>query len=127
MAYAVAADVAALWAKDLSEEETALVNRRLEQVERMIRKRVPDLDDQVASGDIAEEDLVDIEADAVLRVVRNPEGYMSETDGSYVYMKSKEASDNSLRLTQAEWAVLNVRLGSMFQISPSLSMPRWYS
>lgn len=123
MAYANADDVAALWAKALSVEESALVERRLAQVERMIIRRVPDLVAQVTDGDIAEADVVQIEADAVLRVVKNPEGLWSETDGSYGYQLSREAADNSLRLLPEEWAVLGVRVGKMFSITPTWVMP----
>lgn len=120
MAYATADDVAALWGKTLSDEEVALVERRLEQVERMIIRRVPDLVAQVTAGDLAEADVIDIEAEAVLRVVKNPEGYVSEGDGNYTYQLSREAADNSLRLLPDEWAVLGVRLGKMFSIAPRI-------
>lgn len=43
MAYANAADVAALLARELNTAETALVERRQAQVERMILRRIPDL------------------------------------------------------------------------------------
>ena len=120
MAYAVVGDVEALWAKELSVEEAAMVDRRLEQVERMILRRVPDLVDQITAGDISADDVRDIEAEAVLRVVRNPDGYMSEGDGTYTYQLSREAADNSLRLLPAEWELLGVRVGKMFQIAPRI-------
>ncbi len=117
MAYATVDDVAALWGKELDEAEGALVERRLAQVERMIIRRVPDLVAQVTAGDIAEADVIDIEADAVLRVVRNADGYVSEGDGNYTYQLSREAADNSLRLLPSEWAVLGIRTGGMFAIN----------
>jgi hypothetical protein len=124
MAYATSADVSELWAKELTEEETALVDRRLEQVERMILRRVPDLHEQVASGAIAQEDVVDIEAESVYRAVRNPDGIVQETEGSYSYMKSQAAADNTLRITSEEWTTLGVRVGAMFTIVPNVVMPR---
>lgn len=123
MAYAVATDVAELMARDLSVEETAMVNRRLGQVERMIVRRVPDLVAQVTAGDIAQADVVDIEAEAVYRVLRNPEGMISEGDGTYTYQLSKDVADNRLRITSDEWAVLGVRVGSMFSITPNVVLP----
>ena len=120
MTYACSSDVAALWAKDLSVEETAMVDRRLQQVERMIKRRIPDLDAQVDSGAIAEEDLVDVEAEAVLRHVRNPEGLTMEMDGAYQYQRSKDAANSSLRLTAVEWQVLGLSVGRMFSIGPSI-------
>lgn len=41
--------------------------------------------------------MIDIEAEAVLRVIRNPEGLFSEQDGSYGYQLSRTAADNRLR------------------------------
>lgn len=120
MAYASSADVAALAARALSTEEHALVNRRLEQVERMILRRIPDLDTKITGGDILEDDVIDIEAEAVYRAIRNPDGYVSEGDGTYQYQLNREAADNRLRVTAEEWAVLGVRVGKMFQISPSI-------
>jgi hypothetical protein len=55
----------------------ALVERRLAQAERMLLRRIPDLLEKIPDGDLDEADVVDIEAEAVLRVVRNPEGPQS--------------------------------------------------
>lgn len=120
MTYAQASDVSALLARELTTEETALVERRLEQVERMILRRIPDLADKIAADEIDEADVIDIEAEAVYRVVRNPEGIYSENDGTYGYQLSREAADNSLRITADEWQVLGVRAGRMFTIAPAV-------
>ena len=120
MTLASAADVATLWAKELDDAETALVERRLRQVERMIIRRIPNLLERLESGDLEAQDVADIEAEAVLRVVRNPEGLASEQDGQYGYQLSREAADNSLRLTEEEWAVLGVKRSRMFTITPAV-------
>lgn len=119
MTYASAADVAALLARELDTAETALVERRLKQVERMILRRIPDLAGQITDGTIDQDDVVDIEAEAVLRVVRNPDGVYMESDGSYTYTKSAEAADNRLRILPEEWELLGVRVGKMFAIVPA--------
>lgn len=124
MAYATASDVQALAARELSVEESALADRRLEQVERLIKRRIPDLDTQVNAGDIDEDDLIDIEAEAVWRVLRNPEGLFMEMDGNYQYQRSRESADGSLRILPAEWQTLGVRVGSMFCIDPLPVMRR---
>lgn len=61
--------------------------------------------------------MIDIEAEAVLRVVRNPDGLASEQDGAYGYQLSREAADNSLRILPEEWQTLGIRPSKMFQIS----------
>lgn len=118
MAYAKAFDVQAIYGKSLTTDETALVDRRLEQVERKILRRIPDPDDQITAGTIDQDDVVDIEAEAVLRVIRNPEGLYSEQDGTYGYQLSREAADNTLRITAEEWERLGIKPSRMFQISP---------
>lgn len=108
MAYATPNDVAVRLGRDLTPEETALVSVRLEDVERMIRRAIPDLDAQIAAGTIDVNDVIQVEADAVLRVVRNPDGYISETDGDYTYRLSDNAASGLLGLTDDEWGMLGV-------------------
>ena len=101
-----------------------LIERRLEQVERMIRRRIPDLDAQAAISSTFEADLIDIEADAVLRLVRNPEGYLSETDGAYTYQLQADLSQGKLTILDDEWQTLGVnRLSRMSVIAPQFVMP----
>lgn len=123
MAYATAADVQAVLGRQLTTEETALVERRLAQVERMNLRRIPDLAGQTEAGEIDRADVVDIEAEAVLRLVRNLEGLRSETDGTYGYQLSTEAADNRLRITAEEWQTLGIRPSKMFSIAPNLVAP----
>lgn len=124
MAYAKADDVVTLWAKEPEEEVMTLIERRLEQVERMIRRRIPNLDDKVEESETFEADLIDIEADAVLRLVRNPEGYISENDGSYMYQLKDDLSAGRLVILDDEWTILGVRrLSRMSTIAPNIVMP----
>lgn len=119
MAYATADDVAVRWARELNAEETALVNVRLEDAERMIRRRIPDLDSKVQAGAINAEDVVQVESDAVLRLARNPEGYKSETDGDYTYTLADGLTAGALGITDDEWAILGVSGGGgMFVLTP---------
>lgn len=124
MAYATAADVVTLWAKEPEPEVMVLIERRLEQVERMIRRRIPTLDALVAASETFEADLIDIEADCVLRLVRNPEGYLSETDGTYTYQLQSDLSSGRLQVLDEEWTILGVfRLSRMSTITPLFEMP----
>nr|QJD50222.1 head-to-tail adaptor [Mycobacterium phage Iwokeuplikedis] len=124
MAYATANDVVTLWAKEPEPEVMALIERRLEQVERMIKRRIPDLAVRVAASATFQADLVDIESDAVLRLVRNPEGYISETDGAYTYQLQSDLSQGRLTILDDEWTALGVnRLSRMSTIAPNIVMP----
>ncbi|ADB93714.1 head-to-tail adaptor [Mycobacterium phage RedRock] len=124
MAYATANDVVVLWAKEPEPEVMALIGRRLEQVERMIKRRIPTLELQAATDATFKADLIDIEADAVLRLVRNPEGYLSETDGAYTYQLQSDLSQGRLVILDEEWETLGVNsLKRSFVIVPNVVMP----
>ena len=119
MAYASADDVSVRWGRSLTPEDCALVRVRLDDVERMLRRRIPDMDDKVESGDLDVEDIVQVEADAVLRLARNPEGYLSETDGNYTYQLQKDLASGRLQITDEEWEILGVRRSRMSVLVPS--------
>ncbi|QHJ86527.1 head-to-tail connector complex protein [Mycobacterium phage Mabel] len=124
MAHATAQDVVELWAKEPEPEVMTLIERRLAQVERMIMRRIPDLDLKVATSSTFRADLIDIEADAVLRLVRNPEGYLSETDGTYTYQLQADLTSGKLQILDEEWEILGVNsLQRSFVIVPNVVMP----
>lgn len=124
MPYATADDVRIRWGRaELTPEEESLVSLRLAEVERMIRRRIPDLDIRITDGKIDAEDVAQIEADAVLRLVRNPEGYLSETDGNYTYMLQQGRLSGRLYIEPDEWAVLGLRRG-VAVLAPSLGGSR---
>jgi hypothetical protein len=118
MAYAAASDVTVRWAREPSDQEIALINVRLEDVERMIRRRIPDLDDRV-DVTVSTEDVVQIEADAVLRLVRNPEGYLSESDGNYTYMLQNDLATGRLEILPDEWETLGLANSGLFILAPN--------
>ncbi|UTT48925.1 Gp19/Gp15/Gp42 family protein [Rhodococcus gordoniae] len=123
MAHATAEDVQALLGRKLTPEETVMVERRLVQVERMIVRRIPDLSDRITSGDIDQADVVDIEAEAVLRVVRNPEGLLLENDGSYGYQFDRNTASGRLEILPEEWQALGIRPSKMHSLVPNLVAP----
>lgn len=118
MTYATTDDVVALWAKEPEPEVLALISRRLAQVERMILRRVPDLADRITAGDVQLEDVVQVEADAVLRLVRNPEGYVSEQDGAYGYEIRRDLASGKLTILDEEWKLLGWTRSRMFTLDP---------
>src|SRR5690606_19629763 len=112
MAYATPEDVALRLGRELDDDEGNLVAERLDDVEEMIRLRIPDLDDKVVEGSLRERLLVFIECEAVLRLIRNPEGFTAETDGSYSYEISAQAASGRLEIRPEEWAMLGVKRGA---------------
>ena len=121
MAYAGSFDVSVRWGRALSPEETQLVDQRLADVERMILRRIPDLAEKITAGDIDADDVIQVEADAALRLVRNPDGYASETDGSYGYTFSREIASGRLEILPEDWATLGVVVGGVFQLVPTFT------
>jgi len=119
MAYATPSDVEARWGRAPTPEELVVIDVRLEDVERMILRRVPTLDALVAAGTIDSDDVIQVEADAVLRLVRNPEGYQSETDGNYTYMFQSGMTAGRLEILPEEWLKLGIRQTGMFVIVPT--------
>jgi len=119
--YADATDVAARWGKDPGSLDTALtslINVRLADAERMIKRRISDLDTQVADEDFLAE-LKRVESEAVLRLARNPDGYASEGDGNYQYMLMQEISSGKLEILPDEWDSLGVTTTGLFFIDPT--------
>ena len=111
-------DVALRWGHDPSDAESALIELRLADVERMILRKIPDIRLRIAAGDVHFEDVVQVEADAVVRLMRNPEGYISETDGDYSYQIAKELSTGRLAVLDDEWDALGWRKATMSILVP---------
>lgn len=126
MAHAAASDVATRWGKalaDMEPEIVALLEVRLNDVERMIKRRIPDLDAQITATTIDVEDVKQVEADAVLRLARNPEGYLSETDGNYTYMLRSDLSTGKLEIPPEDWETLGIILSRMVILVPNVVIP----
>jgi uncharacterized protein YcaQ len=112
------------WGHEITEDETPLVEQRLGDVERRIRRRIKDLDDRILAGTTDVEDVKQVEADAVLRLVKNPDGFMSETDGNYTYMLSQDSTSGKLEILPDEWALLGWTQRRMVTMVPTFEMPR---
>lgn len=120
MAYATVADVEARLGRSLDTSEQTIVSTRLNDVELLIRNKIPDLDAKISSGVIDVEVLIMVECESVLRLIKNPDGYTAETDGNYSYQISARVASGRLDILPEEWALLGVRSGA-FTIRPDLS------
>jgi hypothetical protein len=123
MALATASDVTVRWAKTPDTDTLNLIEVRLDDVERILKRRVPLLLDLAATDPDYLADVVQIEADAVLRLVRNPEGYISETDGNYTYMLRQDLSSGTLDVLPGDWEILGVVQSSFAILVPTVVMP----
>lgn len=123
MAYAQPEDVESRLGRPLTTEEATQTPVLLSDVELLIRSRIPDLDALVESGAILEGLVVMIEANAVVRVLRNPEGFRQEQEGDYMYTRAAATASGALTITDDEWRLLGVSAGA-FTIAPYLSLER---
>ncbi|PZG20602.1 Gp19/Gp15/Gp42 family protein [Nonomuraea aridisoli] len=124
MAYATVQDVRARMGRPLTSEEETLAETLLGDAEVLIEERISDLAARAADPQYLKR-LVIVEANAVLRVLRNPEGYRSESDGDYSYSRSAEVASGLLEITDADWKRLGVRIAGAFTIAPAIGTPRW--
>jgi hypothetical protein len=101
--FATIEDVEFLW-RPLAQEEVGAASVLLARVSALVRTRIPDIDTRIAGDPNFGVLATGVVVDAVLRVLRNPEGYTSEQIGAYAY--SRAAGASGLYLTDLEWALL---------------------
>ncbi len=123
MAYATYEDVELRIGQEFSPDEQAQVEMRLDNVERIIRRRIPDLDDRVLeSDDDYLNTVIMVEADVVERFINNPRGMVGETDGNYSYQLNWSTVTGRLTLYPDEWRLLGAVAG-VTVITPRLELP----
>jgi hypothetical protein len=123
MAYALPEDVSKRHiGEELDAQVLAVVGVRLDDAERKLKSRLPDLDDRITAGTLDVEDVKQVESEMVLRLIRNPEGFTQESDGNYSYMLSAAVASGRLEVRDDEWRQLGVRR-AVFTISTLPRMP----
>lgn len=120
MAYATLTDVSTRLGRPItSTDEVVQVNAWIEDVEALILARIPTLVADVATGTPSAALVAMVEATAVIRKIRNPEGKVSEDIDDYRYRLNAEAARGDLFLTDAEWVLLSPSSGGgAFSVSP---------
>lgn len=119
MAYATSGDVEDRLGRNLTDAELGIVDVRLNDVELIILDKIPNLTSRVAAGTLSADVVAMVEAEVVLRYMRNPDGKTAETDGNYSYQLNWATATGRLNLTPEEWALLG-RRRSVFTIAPRL-------
>lgn len=122
--YATHEDVQDRYEQDLDERLEAIVDVRLGDAERKIRLRIPDLEARLALAPTEPryldlESLKQVEADMVLRLIRNPDGYSQESDGNYSYAIYQRVSSGFLEVQEDEWKLLGINTG-LWTLAPDL-------
>lgn len=107
MSYATVTDVSTRLGRPITDPlEVAQVQAWLSDVENLILARIPTLAVLVAAGSPTASVVAAVEANAVIRKIKNPDGYSSETIDDYTYRRNEDARRGELFLTDAEWALL---------------------
>lgn len=104
---------------DLAEVE--LVETLLEDAERLISRRAPSGTLDPASLDPLA--VKQVAASAVARVLRNPDGYRSESAGGVSYTLDTRAAAGFLTILADEWALLGMPGVSAGSFGPTLQVP----
>jgi hypothetical protein len=105
--YATVDDVATRLGRPITDPaEIAQVTAWLGDVEILIRSRVPTLDELVLAGTPTELVVVMVESNAVVRMVRNPDGKTQERIDDYSWGMPADPDAGTLYLTDAEWGLL---------------------
>jgi hypothetical protein len=107
VAYATLTDVSTRLGRPItSTDEISQVLAWLDDIEALILTRIPTLDALVTAGTPTSAIVVMVEANAVIRKVRNPDGKVSEDIDDYSYRLNADAARGDLFLTDGEWALL---------------------
>ncbi|MDM8084742.1 Gp19/Gp15/Gp42 family protein [Cellulomonas cellasea] len=107
--------------------EIAQVNAWLGDVEGLILARIPNLLTLVAAGFPAATTVLSVEANAVIRKIKNPDGKVSEGVDDYNYRLNENARKGEIFLTDDEWALLTpASVSAAFSTRPGFE-PDWVS
>lgn len=112
--YATVDDVRGAWERPIPSSREPYVQGRLNAAHRLLRGKAPGLDARVASG-VLDRDLVkDVIVEMVLRVLRNPSGFRSETDGDYSYSRDTQVASGRLVVTDDDLETLGFGSSSTY-------------
>ncbi|OQO89925.1 hypothetical protein B1813_18980 [Saccharomonospora piscinae] len=115
MSVATTSDVESRIGRPLTPTETEQVTAWLDDLEAEIRLRIPGFDDHVATDPDYKALVVRVECAAIIRVLRNPDGKLSERIDDYSWTRDSSTASGQLGLLPSEWELL----------SPSVSTGAW--
>lgn len=125
MALATRQDVEARLGRTVTDDaELVLVAQLLEDVEGKLTARLPAILVRSATDLPYRARVVAVEAAAVTRVLRNPDGYRTEQSGPFSYTVDTRAAAGFLTILDEEWRDLGYRGASSVDTVPA-SSPSW--
>lgn len=112
--YATVDDVRGAWERVIPDSRVPYVQGRLNAAHRLLHGKAPGLDARVAS-DVLDRGLVkDVIVEMVLRVLRNPSGFRSESDGDYSYSRDTQVASGRLVVTDDDLETLGYGSSSTY-------------
>lgn len=120
MSWTTFEDVEARYEKPLDADRRPWVEQVIADAERRLVSKRPNLTANLAAGKVDEEAVRIAVVQAVLRVIRNPEGYQSETEGNYVYTVAKDVAGGKLYFEADDLALVTPRSNVGASIMPSV-------
>lgn len=109
MSIATFEDLQTRYHRQIDPEDRPLIETRLGDAEVKIRIKLPDLDLRMSEEPMLERVVIQICCDAVIRLIKNPDGYIQETDGGYNYSRQLDLEEGRLTVTREEWESLGIR------------------
>jgi hypothetical protein len=126
VSYATIDDVEARYGQALVGPEIIQVPIWLNSIERRLRKRIRDFDNRVNLDPDYKLDVIDVECSAIIRILKNPEGFKSESEGTYAYSIDSRVASGFMLILDEEWDQLGVNSGA-FTINPTPRRQKRYS
>lgn len=124
MTYTTIYDIEVEWNQGVPTESLGHVARLIEKAERLLARKVPNLAARITAGSLTKEDIVDVVCSMVLRVLRNPAGYRSETAGDYSYQVDAQTGSGRIELLASERRLLlGARAHSIPLVDDALARP----
>ena len=91
---------------ELPDSKQAYYQRKVDEAVRLLLRKCPNLLERIDSGKLEKEFVEDTVAKAVLRVVRNPIGLTSESEGNYSYSLGNRVASGDIWYPDNELAAL---------------------
>lgn len=104
--YATVADVERRWNQTVTSSSLDHVETLIDDAETVVQAYVPDLAERITAGKLTTAAVVHVVSAMVLRVLRNPQGYRSETAGDYSYQMDAATSAGRIFITAEERRLL---------------------
>lgn len=126
MSYTTVQDVEAEWNQQVPDGSLVHVQWLIDKAERLLARRIPDLAARIADERLTQADVVDVVCSMVLRVLRNPTGFRSESAGDYSYSADSASASGRIELLPSERRLLVGGQGGAFTITPYVWPPVEY-